>query len=78
MLATFTNRRATALIGILEAEPSYKSKLVWESLVRGPAGKTALLTHERGGPTLQIHCRELDATSQDQTQLFWKEPTGWN
>ena len=72
------NRRATALIGILGAEPSYKSKLVWESLERGPAGQTALLTHERGGPTLQVHCREFDATSPDQTQLFWKESTGWH
>jgi len=78
MLAAFTNRRATALIDILGAEPSYKSKLVWESLVPGPAGKTALLTHERGGPTLRVHCREFDATSQDQTQLFWKDSTGWN
>ena len=37
-----------------------------------------MLTHERGGPTLQGHFREFDATSLDQTQLFWKESTGWN
>ncbi|KAL9027847.1 MAG: hypothetical protein Q9196_003692 [Gyalolechia fulgens] len=60
------------------AEPSYKSKLVWESLVWGPVEKTAFLTHERGGPTLQVQCREFLATSEDQTQLFWKETTGWN
>ena len=75
---SFLNRRAIALIDSLGAEPSYKSKLVWKSLVRGPAGKFALLTHDRGGPTLQVHCYEFDATSQDQTQLFWKESTGWN
>lgn len=32
----------------------------------------------RRGPTLQVHCREILATPQDQTQLFWKESTGWN
>jgi len=52
MLATFINRRATVLIDILGAEPSYNSKLVWESLVRGPAGKTVLLIHERGARRL--------------------------
>jgi len=77
-LPPFLIRRETALIGVVGAEPSYKSKLVWGSLERGFAAKIALLTHERGGLTLQVHCRDFDATSQNQTQLFWKETTGWN
>jgi len=39
--------------------------------------KTALLTHEQEGPTLQVNCRAFIVTSPDQTLLFWKEVTGW-
>jgi hypothetical protein len=39
--------------------------------------KSAVLTHEQGGPTLQVNCREFFVTSPDQTLLFWKEATGW-
>ena len=58
-------------------EPSYKSKLIWESLQWSHVAKSALLTHEQGGPTLQVDCREFFVTSLDQTLLFWKEATGW-
>ena len=66
-----------ALIDVIGAEPSYKSKLLWETLQRGVVAKSTLLTHEIGGPVLQVECREFVATSADQTQLFWKEETGW-
>lgn len=58
-------------------EPSYESKLIWESLQRIQVAKSALLTHEQGGPTLQVNCCEFFITSPDQTLLFWREAIGW-
>lgn len=36
-----------------------------------------LLRHERRGPTFEVHCRQLEHVSPEQTQLFYKHGSGW-
>ena len=37
-----------------------------------------LLRHEGEGPTLEVHCRQFEAMSPEQTRLFYKNGNGWN
>ena len=67
----------TILIDVVELEPSYESKLVWETLQQSHVVRSAFLTYEQEGPALHVMCREFFATSSHQTLLFWKEAIGW-
>ena len=38
---------------------------------------TVLLCHERRGPTIEVRCRQFEATSSEQTRLYCKYGSGW-
>ncbi|KAK2799838.1 hypothetical protein FQN50_008359 [Emmonsiellopsis sp. PD_5] len=61
----------------LGKEPSYMTKLRWDSLPWLADSKEVLLRHENGGPMLPIICRKFSPDSADQTTVFWKDETGW-
>lgn len=35
------------------------------------------LRHYKNGPTLSVNCHPFNASSPDQTTLFWKGTNGW-
>ena len=68
---------APALSVFSGEDRGYSSKLTWQHLPwKGPA-KAVKLRHHRDGPIVVVNCREFDATSQNETDLFWKDSKGW-